>query len=110
MAFAQLQSRVSATAIRRLGAVALLAGVPVQGVFDNGFALADVGQFGMASTQPAWVMLTVDVPPKIVDLFTYIYEPTDALDMSITIDHKVYRISAHESDGCGVSRLLLEVA
>lgn len=74
-----------------------LNGVPVTGIFDNANALGSVGPYGMASTQPTLTLPTTSVPANPVGL-------------SAVVGAVTYLVAAHEPDGTGVSRLLLEAA
>ena len=73
---------------------ATLAGQGVQGIFDNGYALGQVG-IGMAGTQPTYTLPTASV----------VGEP---VGQSLAIGAVTYYVAAHEPDGTGVSRLVLE--
>lgn len=87
-------------------------GRQVTAIFDDGFRLADVGSAGMATSQPTLTLRTEDVPPQIIDWLRYYAEPFDPvnLQVSFTVNTvpKVYTIAAHEPNGTGLSRLLLE--
>lgn len=74
-----------------------LAGQTVRGIFDNGFALGDVGMAGMAGTQPVLTLPTALVPAS----------PVGA---AAVVNAANYVVAAHEPDGTGMSRLLLERA
>lgn len=89
---------------------ATLAGVAVSGIFDNGYALGNVGLSGMAGTQPTWTVATSDIPPRVIDWFLCFQEPFDPTDLLVTLNGSSYKVVAHEPDGTGISRLLLEVA
>jgi hypothetical protein len=89
---------------------ALLAGVDVSGIFDNGYALASVGLSGMAGSQPVWLVATNTIPEVITDWFDSGIEPLSPLDLDVTLNGTDYRIVAHEPDGTGMSRLILELA
>lgn len=95
------------------GVPVTLMGRQVQAIFDNGYALGNVGTVGMASAQPALVLATADVPPAIIDWLRYYAEPFDPVDLQITLTvagvPTGYTIVAHEPDGTGMSRLLLEL-
>ena len=79
------------------GVDATLAGQAVRGIFDNGFSLGDVGMAGMAGTQPVLTLPTASVPAS----------PVGAAAVVNTVS---YVVAAHEPDGTGISRLLLERA
>lgn len=72
-------------------------GSSVSAIFDNANALGSVGPYGMASTQPTLTLPTTSVPANPVGL-------------SAVVGAVTYLVAAHEPDGTGVSRLLLEAA
>ena len=74
-----------------------LNGVSKPAIFDNGYALASVGAYGMASSQPSLTMATADVP-------------ADVVGQAAVANGVNYLVATHEPDGTGVSRLLLEKA
>jgi hypothetical protein len=74
-----------------------LGGVAVAAIFDNGYALGSVGTYGMATSQPSLTLSTADVPATPVGV-------------SVVVGAASYLVAAHEPDGTGVSRLLLELA
>ena len=76
---------------------AMLGWDAVKVIFDNGNALAAVGPFGMASTQPTALLATSLVPASVVN-------------MVLDVGDVRYTVVAHEPDGTGMSRLLLEAA
>ena len=71
-------------------------GAAVRGIFDNGFALGAVG-IGMAGTQPTLRLRTADVA-------------ADPVGQAVSVNAVAYTVAAHESDGTGVSVLMLERA
>lgn len=79
------------------GVNATVAGQAVRGIFDNGFALGDVGMAGMAGTQPVLTVPTASVPASPVG-------------STAVVNAINYVVAAHEPDGTGMSRLLLERA
>lgn len=79
------------------GEAATLAGVAVRGIFDRPHQVAGVGQYGMASTQPTFMMPTSQVTAGIVG--------QSLVCLGIT-----YVVAAHEPDGTGMSTLQLETA
>lgn len=76
------------------GSNATLAGVAVAGIFDAAYQMADVGT-GMASTAPVYTLATSAVPASPVGT-------------TLVVNAVIYTVAAHEPDGTGVSRLLLE--
>jgi hypothetical protein len=109
--FAALETRLNTAIFSRLSNVtATLAGREVTGIFDNGYATALVGLSGMAGSQPVWVVATSTIPPIVIDWFLYFTEPLDPLDLLVTLNDVLYKVVAHEPDGTGMSRLVLELA
>lgn len=78
------------------GVDATLNGGAVRGVFDNAYALGSVG-VGMAGTQPVFTLATASVG-------------ADPVGQALLVGADTYTVAAHEPDGTGLSRLLLEVA
>ena len=74
-----------------------VAGQAVQAIFDNGFALGSVGLAGMAGVQPTLTVPTTSVPASPIGL-------------AAVVNATNYLVAAHEPDGTGMSRLLLERA
>lgn len=83
------------TGFAQAATVGGVAGVAV--IFDNGAAQGSVGLLGMAGTQPSIVLKTADVPATPVG-------------SAVTVNATAYLVAAHEPDGTGLSRLLLESA
>lgn len=69
----------------------------VRVLFDNGYALGSVGMIGMAATQPSITLATSMVP-------------ADPIGTTVVVNSTSYLVAAHEPDGTGISRLLLEAA
>lgn len=78
------------------GAAATLGAVAVQGILDKGYALGNVGMVGMAGNQPVFILPTANLSG-------------DPVGTTLTVGADSYVVAAHEPDGTGVSRLLLEV-
>ena len=76
---------------------ATVGGASVAVIFDNANAIGSVGPFGMASTQPSITLPTAQVPSTPVGT-------------TVVVGGGTYLVAAHEPDGTGVSRLLLERA
>jgi hypothetical protein len=74
---------------------AQLDGVWVRGIFDAEYSLGSVGVVGLASSQPAFTLPTASVPAAPVG-------------RALVVNARGYIVAAHEPDGTGVSRLLLE--
>jgi hypothetical protein len=79
------------------GQTATVGGVSVSGIFDKGYALGSVGAMGMASSQPTLTLATASVPASPVGT-------------AVVVGGGNYLVGAHEPDGTGMSRLLLEAA
>ena len=100
--FALLEARTAAAAFRRLSnCAAFIEGengnVRVDAIFANGYAAGQVGALGMASSQPALALPTVQVPANPVGL-------------RVTVDGQAYLIADARNDGTGETHLLLELA
>jgi len=96
--FSALQNRANGAIGRVLHNMAVTVnGVAVTGAFDNASALASVGNFGMASTQPMLTLATTDVPASPEGL-------------AVVVKGVNYVVASHEPDGTGISVLLLELA
>lgn len=96
--FAALEARVNNAVFSRLANVdATVNGVAMSGIFDNGFALAQIASAGMAATQPTLVVPTSSLS-------------ADPVGQAVTVGAASYLVGAHEPDGTGVSTLLLERA
>lgn len=93
--FAALETRLNSAVFKRMSnADATLAGAPVVGIFEAGFAIGQVG-IGMAGTQPTFTLATANVVGE-------------AVGQSLVVSGTTYYVAAHEPDGAGLSRLLLE--
>lgn len=96
--FASLEARVNTSVFKRLSNMqATVGGANVLGIWDNGFAAGNVGMLGMASTQPSFTVPTASL----------VGEPVGQAVVANAVN---YTVAAHEPDGTGVSRLLLERA
>ena len=98
-AFSALEARVNRAVFRHLSnAEATFSNGPaVAGVFDNGYALGNVGLTGMASTQPTFTLPTASISGEPVG-------------QTLVVNSTSYYVSVHEPDGTGMSRLILELA
>lgn len=79
------------------GVLATLNGAVVRGIFDAAYALGNVGMSGMASTQPVFTLNTDALAGEVVG-------------KTMQVNGGSYLVAAHEPDGTGMSRLLLEAA
>lgn len=97
-AFATAIERLNSAVVSRLSGNAVsLDGVNVDAVFDNGFALGNVGPYGVATTGPRLTLQTASVP-------------ADVEGKACVVDSVAYTVAAHEPDGTGISVLRLELA
>lgn len=74
-----------------------VAGQSVAAIFDNAGTLGDVGMLGMTSTAPMLTLATADVPAT-------------PIGATVVVGAISYLVAAHEPDGTGISRLMLESA
>ena len=79
------------------GQTVTVGGAAVSGIFDNGYALGSVGPIGMTSSQPMLTLASANVPASPVGT-------------AVVVGSTNYTVGAHEPDGTGMSRLLLEAA
>ena len=97
MSFAALQSRVNATALKRLGVDVLLDGVTVRADFAAPFAQGYMDGVSAEARAPQIVLDSASVPSS-VDGKTVVAGGT------------TYTVVGHKPDGFGLSTLLLELA
>lgn len=96
--FAQaIADMVSAVVPMLANVSATIDGVPVQGLFTDAYASANVGPYGMASSAPTLTLASADTPAS-------------PLDKAVTINATSYLVRATEPDGSGLTRLILERA
>ena len=69
----------------------------VSAIFDAPYANASVGAYGMAASVPMLTLATASVPAT----------PVGA---TAVVNGATYVVAAHEPDGTGISRLMLEAA
>jgi hypothetical protein len=72
-------------------------GQAVRGIFDNGFASAEVGLVGMSSARPMLTLPTAGLS-------------ADPVGQTVVVGGTSYLVAAHQPDGTGVSTLMLERA
>ena len=103
--FAALETRLNRAVFSRLAnADAYLDWTPVSGIFDNTSALGNVGPYGMSTSMPVFTLASDQVPADVVGKPLAIGEDT------ATTTQVRYTVAAHEPDGTGISRLILELA
>lgn len=97
--FAAAINRLNRAVLAQLSTdeVITVGGSVVDAIFDNGNALGNVGLIGMAATQPQLTLVSADVS-------------TNPVGASVLVGSVAYVVAAHEPDGTGISRLLLELA
>ncbi len=96
--FAAAQNRLNQAVVAHMANVeAVVGGNALDVIFDNGYALGNVGLLGMATSQPSITLKTSDVPANPVG-------------SAVTVGSVAYVVGAHEPDGTGLSRLVLETA
>lgn len=76
---------------------ATLNSVAVAGIFEAPGAPGSVGELGMAGVQPVYTLPSASVPANPVGL-------------ALVLGAVNYVVAAHEPDGTGLSRLILERA
>jgi len=72
-------------------------GQAVRGIFDNGFASAEVGLVGMSSARPMLTLPTAGLS-------------ADPVGQTAVVNGISYLVAVHQPDGTGVSTLMLERA
>jgi len=88
----------------------MLAGAMVDALFAKAFYGSNIGDSGIVSSQSVLTLQTLDVPAPIVDWFNSFTEPFNPIDLLVTVNDGNYKIVAHEPNGTGLSRLILEAA
>lgn len=100
--FAALERRVNAAVMASLtNALARFNGAPgpVRVIFDADYALAAVGDAGLAATAPAITVSTAQLPAPVVGA---------RVDVTTATGLGHWRVAEHHPDGAGLSVLLLE--
>ena len=94
--FAALEARVNRAVITRLSNVdALLAGLPVQGIFDAEYLEVDMGS-GIQSSGPALTLPSANVP-------------ANSGGAAVTVNGKTYKVVESQPDGTGMTVLRLRL-
>lgn len=81
---------------RHFAQAAVLGGVTVYGIFDDSSAVADVGDLGMATTQPTLLLPVGSVPAGV-------------RGMAVQVDGQHFTVEDEQPDGTGMTLLILEV-
>lgn len=99
MSFADLEQRVTTTVLARLSnaVCSIDGGMPVPVIFEDAYAQANVGAYGMAASAPQITLATANVPANPIGP-TYVIGAT------------TYLVAKHQPAGAGLSLLELEVA
>jgi len=97
MSFAALQSRVNATALKRLGEDVLLGGVTVRADFSEPYAQGYMDGVSAEARAPQIALDSASVPAA-VDGVAVVARGTN------------YIVVGHKPDGFGLSTLILELA
>ena len=106
--FEELEALVNRETVAQLSnAVATLAGREVQGIFDAGHELGQVGLTGAASARVTLTLPTASVPTEIMDWLAFFSAPDLPVDLACIVRGVRYQITAHEPDGTGMSVLVL---
>lgn len=96
--FAALEARLNTAVFAHVANTdAVVNGVTVPAIFDAAYTLGTVGPYGMATAQPSLTLPTASVP-------------TSPVGMAVVVGVLSYLLVAHEPDGTGISRLILEAA
>lgn len=96
--FAALEARTVGVVFSRLANVEVtLGGASVRAIFDNDYALAAVGDYGMASSAPVLTLASAAVP-------------ADWLGAAVAVNGKSFAVTQHKPDGTGISLLILVAA
>ena len=77
------------------GQTATVGGASVSAIFDAAYASSGAGSLGFASSQPMLTLATAQVP-------------ADPVGTAVLVAGDSYLVGAHEPDGTGMSRLMLE--
>lgn len=83
-----------------------IAGVSLKGIFDDPYALGNVGVSGMDSCRPTLTLPTVSVPAAVIAQLDDHSTMLD--DLRFAVHGNTYQIVGHEPDGTGMSVLALE--
>ena len=97
MSSAALQSRVNATALRRLGEDVLLDGVTVRADFAEPYAQAYMDGVSAEARAPQITLESTNVPASVSG-------------KAVVARSTNYTVASHKPDGFGLSTLILELA
>lgn len=81
---------------RHFAQAVVLGGVTMQGIFEDAYAVAEVGVLGMGTTSPTVLLPSASVPDGVVG-------------MPVQVGGKHFTVENSESDGTGCTLLILEV-
>lgn len=99
MSFSTLQTRVNATALKRLGAggAITLAGNPVTADFCEAYTQAHFDGLAAESRSPQLTLASAEVPGGV-------------RGQTVIVNSTSYTVTSHKPDGFGLSTLTLELA
>lgn len=69
---------------------------PVHGIFDDAYAVGDVGELGMATTRPTLLLPSAQVPAAV-------------RGMQVQVAGQHFTVEDTQPDGTGMTLLILEV-
>lgn len=75
---------------------AVLGGAAVHGIFDDAGAVGGVGELGMSTTQPTFLVPTINVPAGV-------------RGMELQVAGQLFTVEDDQPDGTGMTLLVLEV-
>lgn len=81
--------------LQHFAQAAVLDGVAVQGIFDDGYVASDVGELGMGTTRPTLLLPSSQVPAAV-------------RGMQLQTDGKRFTVEDAQPDGTGMTLLILE--
>lgn len=76
--------------------VAVLGGVTVHGIFDDAYAVGEVGELGMGTTHPTLLLPSAKVPAAV-------------RGMQVQVAGQHFTVEDAQPDGTGLTLLILEV-
>ena len=76
--------------------VAVLGGVTVHGIFDDAYAVGEVGELGMGTSKPTLLLPSSRVPANV-------------RGMTAQVDGQHFTVEDAQPDGTGLTLLILEV-
>lgn len=103
--FAALEARLNEAVFRRLSDTeGTVGGVAVAGIFDDEYAVGDVGGVGMSSSQPMFLVPSAGLTGELVGQVVVVYQAD-----GVTVRGQ-YTVAESRPDGRGSVELWLEDA